>query len=64
MLKMNGHTPAFAKLTFLTEKAAECRRLAAAADDDDASATLSAMAEEFETLAAECAARKSSETAH
>jgi len=46
---------------FLREKAAECRRLAAAANDDHGIAALLAMAEEFETLAAEHAARESSE---
>jgi hypothetical protein len=50
--------------SFYTEKAAHCRRLAEAVNDDRAAAALSALAEELETLAAECAAREGSEKAH
>ena len=44
------------------EKAAECRRLAAATTDDHDAAALSAMADEFEALAAEYAAHEDGET--
>jgi hypothetical protein len=43
---------------YFAEKAAQCRRLAAAIDDDHATVARSAMAEEFESLAAESAARE------
>ena len=48
--------------SFFIAKAAQCRRLAAAVNDDAAIAALLAMAEEFEALAAAHAPRKDSET--
>jgi hypothetical protein len=52
-----------ATVSFFTEKAAQCRRLAASINDDRAAKALSAMAEEFEELAADCATRDDSEKA-
>jgi hypothetical protein len=46
--------------SFYTEKAAQCRRLAASITDDRAVKVLSAMAEEFEELAGNYAAREKS----
>ena len=40
-------------IAYLLEQAAECRRLAARADDAHASQVLIALAEEYERLAAE-----------
>jgi len=44
--------------SFFSAKAAQCRRLAAAVNDDAAIAALLAMAEKFEALAAERARRE------
>jgi hypothetical protein len=49
--------------SFYTQKATQCRRLAASIVDDRAAQVLSAMAEKFETLAAEDAARGDNEKA-
>ena len=48
---------------YLTEKATQCRRLAAAVNDDRTVEVLLALAEKFERRAAECTARESSEKA-
>jgi hypothetical protein len=52
-----------ATVSFFTEKAAQCRRLAASINDDRAAKALSAMAEEFEELAADCTIHDDSEQA-
>jgi hypothetical protein len=46
---------------YYTEKAARCRRLAAAVTDDLIAEKLSELAERYEALAAKCAEREDSE---
>jgi hypothetical protein len=46
---------------FFIEKAAQCRLLASSAVDEHTAAVLMAMANEFEALAAECAASEAGE---
>jgi len=48
---------------YLTEKATQCRRLAAAVNDDRTVEVLLALAEKFERRATECTAREGSEKA-
>jgi hypothetical protein len=48
---------------YYTEKAARCRRLAAAVTDDLMAEKLLELAKKYEALAAKCAAREDSEKA-
>jgi hypothetical protein len=48
---------------YYTEKAAQCRRFAAAVTDDLTVEKLLELAEKYKALAAECAAREKSEKA-
>jgi hypothetical protein len=63
---VNSHTTATfvaSSAAYFTEKAAQCRRLAASVTDDLAAEKLLELAEKYEVLAAKCASREDSEKA-